>query len=952
MSYPNLLAAKNCFKAICLSIFIISSAAVELAPSDPRVFEYEVLDNGLEMLLIHDPDAKEAAAAMYVQVGSQSDPEGFEGLAHFLEHMLFIGTEKYPQVDALSEFVSAHGGSYNAFTARDHTQYYFSVKPEYFEQGMDRFLSFFIEPLFSRKYVDREVNAVNSEFLMHKQSDGWRQYYLSSVTGNPESSANQFNIGNLETLKDSPKGALRKALVDFYEKHYSSDRMYFVAVSSESIDSMKTSIKKGLLEITKRPYEKESFADRLRSEDMAQVIKMKGLSNKKEVGIQFKIPSQREQYLSPAAAYIAGMIGDEGKGSIYSYLRNRGWATGLSSGHSVYSDTEDLFNIDVELSDEGYLHKDEVLSAIFSYIDILQRHGVSISRFHEMQKLGYLNFIYYTPRPALNQANAYVSRMPYYPEELIVKAGYVTDADYFDVGHIHSLLEKMTLSNARVWFISPDNETDTVEPIFGTEYSVSKISDQQTISWMEEVCDLALPKANQFIPDELAVVKQKADFSAPEGIVDEPQSHAYFYGDSSFNEPRQVLRLSLGFRQTEDAFDLMGREMLSALLQDAVKEKLYPANVAGLGSNISFDNSTLLFSVWGLGNKHEYVMQVMIDQLLCLNDVSEDSFELIKADLLSTLSQIKLQRPIPTLSRVLVDLLSQGGASLDDCIEALSVMRYSDFMEIYRKALSDVNTTGFYYGNLTEEQALRYHDAFDVFEHKGMIASVHPKMVLELPQDMNEFVSVQLAHDDYAIWRYYQLPNNTYKSRATAKILSEMLSPLVFQQLRTEEQIGYAVRAMYSGFLNWPGISILVQSPNMEPVDISDRIDVFLNRTDLLSEDAFETLRHALIIDMEHPFKRMYDVNDFYWGQIELQQFDYSYKENMAQALKDLTFDDIVSMYKDMVSFKIRSIDLIANASKDFKQTISFNRFKQRYGDTYLESLVSDEQVDEQVDEE
>lgn len=67
-----------------------------------------------------------------------SDPDDLPGLAHFCEHMLFMGTEKYPSENEFSKFLSEHGGSYNAFTASDHTNFYFDIIPEYLESILDR----------------------------------------------------------------------------------------------------------------------------------------------------------------------------------------------------------------------------------------------------------------------------------------------------------------------------------------------------------------------------------------------------------------------------------------------------------------------------------------------------------------------------------------------------------------------------------------------------------------------------------------------------------------------------------------------------------------------------------------------------------------------------------------------------------------------------------------------
>ena len=103
-----------------------------------------VLDNGLKVYLLSDPNFNVSAASISVEVGSFQDPEDREGLAHFLEHMLFLGTEKYPDVDEYSSYLKNNGGFSNAYTARDLTNYQFQVLPDAFDGALDRFAQFFI----------------------------------------------------------------------------------------------------------------------------------------------------------------------------------------------------------------------------------------------------------------------------------------------------------------------------------------------------------------------------------------------------------------------------------------------------------------------------------------------------------------------------------------------------------------------------------------------------------------------------------------------------------------------------------------------------------------------------------------------------------------------------------------------------------------------------------------
>lgn len=71
------------------------------APHDFRKFRSFVLPNQLEVLLVQDPAASKSAAAVDVGVGHLNEPKEYPGLAHYLEHMLFLGTKEYPVVDSI-----------------------------------------------------------------------------------------------------------------------------------------------------------------------------------------------------------------------------------------------------------------------------------------------------------------------------------------------------------------------------------------------------------------------------------------------------------------------------------------------------------------------------------------------------------------------------------------------------------------------------------------------------------------------------------------------------------------------------------------------------------------------------------------------------------------------------------------------------------------------------------
>ena len=198
------------------------ASQVRQGKMDKREYEVITMANDLQVLLISDPDSNISAASMDVGVGSFSDPREVEGLAHFCEHMLFLGTEKYPDEQIYSNFLQTHGGYDNAFTSNQETNYYFNIEADFLADALDMFAQFFIAPLFTESAVDREMNAVNSEHEKNLQSDEWRVWQLLKHISNPAHPFSQFATGTNDTLN---KTNISDYLHEFYMSYYSSNQV-------------------------------------------------------------------------------------------------------------------------------------------------------------------------------------------------------------------------------------------------------------------------------------------------------------------------------------------------------------------------------------------------------------------------------------------------------------------------------------------------------------------------------------------------------------------------------------------------------------------------------------------------------------------------------------------------------------------------------------------------------
>lgn len=158
---------------------------------DKREYRHITLPNKLQALLVHDPKTEKSSACCDVLVGALSDPKEAQGLAHFLEHMLFMGTEKYPVENAYSAYLNSHGGFSNAYTSQENTVYYFDVQNDHIEGALDMFASFFTCPLLSDSSTAREINAVDSENTKNLQV---HLSFLPHLTAHHSSTNNKINF--------------------------------------------------------------------------------------------------------------------------------------------------------------------------------------------------------------------------------------------------------------------------------------------------------------------------------------------------------------------------------------------------------------------------------------------------------------------------------------------------------------------------------------------------------------------------------------------------------------------------------------------------------------------------------------------------------------------------------------------------------------------------------------
>mmetsp|Transcript_4670 Transcript_4670/g.6622 ORF Transcript_4670/g.6622 Transcript_4670/m.6622 type:complete len:1236 (+) Transcript_4670:57-3764(+) len=361
-----------------------------------------------------------AAAAMVVGAGSYHDPPQAQGMAHFLEHMLFMGTKKYPKENAYDSFLSRNGGNDNAYTELEYTLYHLEICQEKFFEALDMLSQFFIEPLLLDDAVERELNSIESEFQLSKNSDECRQQQVlchthKDMNGSKRQQSigdhpfGKFSWGNLKSLKEVPKENgidMMSELRKFFNQHYFAQNMRLVVIGAFSLDELERQVVNKFADIPSLPrveiedgpfqpqytkaWEQKYCSSIVRNhglplskDSLGSIYYIIPVKEKHTLTITWQIPPQWENWKSKPCDYISHLLGHEASGSLLSSLKEKSWVNtcyaGIGDGGHENASTHSLFSLTLILSDKGVLHWEDIVSEVYIYIGMLKDYCKSES---------------------------------------------------------------------------------------------------------------------------------------------------------------------------------------------------------------------------------------------------------------------------------------------------------------------------------------------------------------------------------------------------------------------------------------------------------------------------------------------------------------------------------------------------------------------------------------------
>lgn len=908
------------------------------------------LDNGLEALIISDPDTDQSAAALCVHVGSWSDPADAPGLAHFCEHLLFMGTEKYPEESEYHQWVKEHGGWTNAYTTNDHTCYMFAVNNSAFSDTLDRFSWFFKAPLFNPSGVERELKAIQSEFTTRLEQDASRRIHVLKTLSTNDHPYQRFTMGNAQSLANIPPERVRS----WYEKHYSAELMKLVVLSPLPIEKLKETITQDFSSIPIAKKEKLSVPYPVfDTQWQGHTVYIEPVKDIQSLSLVWELPKQFAKKLKTKPTNLVGFVfGHEGENSLLQTLKEQDLADRLTAGGSDLSDRSALFEIRVSLTEKGLKNIDLVTKEIFSAITKIAQQGIPKSVFEEESKMDRIRYSFQEREDAFHTVSANARAMLYEPIETYPMHTAVLQE--WDQNLISELLQQLTPEQC-LFIVSAKEEKLPVtlehkEKWFGTRYTKSAIPEQLMRSYksVSASTTVAMPEPNPFIPESLTLIKSSEPHANPNTLLTTPSllvnnsnwGKLYFAADDRFFTPEAHWQLHIKTPLSDPGDPL--QSVLQDLYIQAVLEELntftYPAAMAGLSFSVT--KTTEGFQV-GIHGFSEHAKKLLIKILTTMADVkiTKQKFTTIKKALHRQYQNFQHESALTMGRELLRSTLYQQYSSAKEKEKAIQNVNLALFTEYSKALFSRTYLEAMIFGNQTQEDAQRVWELYRQLIAKGPFPKKDhkPQKVLVLPENQGPFLLEEEAQTTgNATMLALQAGSYELKKRAAQQTLGQMMQEPFFSELRTKQQTGYIVHSTAQEMEKQLISFFAVQSATHSSRDLLSRFELFIEQylNSLLNEDPSATkeqflrVKESLTNQLQQPPKNMEEMASV----LNLLAFDYdgnfSFLDQRIVSFENLTFADLQQFAKDTLGSKNRKRLACLIDGKVDEEVITYQKMK------------------------
>ncbi|ALC44693.1 CG10588 [Drosophila busckii] len=933
---------------------------------DKKQYRALQLNNGLRALLISDPandeatssfigpqhsrissksdssasiqqyKGKLAACAVLMGVGSFAEPPQFQGLAHFLEHMIFMGSQKYPAENAFDAFISKCGGFSNAHTENEDTCFYFEVEEQYLDQTLDMFMNLMKAPLMNIDAMARERSAVQSEFDQTHMVDEVRRDQLLASMASEGYPHNTFGWGNHKSLKHNVNDSeLHQALHDFRRKHYGSNRMIVCLQGELSLDELEQLLLKHCSDIPQSEQQpmdlsQLNYAQAFREEFFRDVLLVQPVEDVCKLELTWVLPPMKPHYKCKPDAFMAQMLGYEGVGSLCSFLRRRLWCMTVMSGvggssfesNSMYS----LFTVCIYMTDEGFAHLDDVVSATFAWIRMLNDCKTLKTSYSEMQQITANNFRFQIEAPAMENAQSMVENFSYLPSKHVVSGTQL----YFEYDEASMKLLRRHLGTFRFNMMITSHipyenyDYNQKERWFGTSYRSIDMPEKWRDMWFNpsQHPELQVPPHNPFVTTDFTLhwveAGQPHVSRRPKALIKNEVCELWFRPDDTFLLPDGYINLYfITPMMRQSACEYMAAVLYTYLVEFVIAEQLYPALMAGQGYSLETTDKGLMLRVNGYNQKLHLVLEIILHVMQHIKPTEAMVMsikELKKRQLFNAVinsKSLNLDLRLTVLENMRFTLLQKYEALKAVTIEDINKFKDNFYKQMFVKALVQ--------GNFKEQHAR------DLMQ---MVRNAYPSEQIDLSTLQNRYVQLPLGQHflrvkslnsedtNTIVSNYYQIGPSNLRMECLMDLVDLIVEEPFFNQLRTQEQLAYSL-----GLYQRIGYGIQAFVLNINTQESKHRADFVEGRLEAfrasmpalvrqLSEEEFNQLRDTLVNSKKLGNLSLHDEVMRNWSEITSGEYFFNRTEMQIQTISQISQEEVIDFLINYEEKNLRKLSV------------------------------------------
>lgn len=755
---------------------------------------------------------------------------------------------------------------------------------------------------------------------MARTRDGMRMAQVSAETINPAHPGSRFSGGNLETLSDKPNSPVLEALHAFRDKYYSANLMKAVIYSNKPLPELAGMAAKTFGRVPNKNIDlPEISVPVVTDAQKGIVIHYVPAMPRKVLRVEFRIDNNTAQFRSKTDELVTYLIGNRSPGTLSDWLQKQGLVEGIrADSDPVVNGNSGVLAISATLTDKGLANRDEVVAAIFSYLSLLREKGVDKRYFDELAHVLDLDFRYPSITRDMDYVEWLADTMIRVPVEHTLDA--VNIADRYDAEALKARLAMMTPENARIWYISPDEPHNKTAYFVDAPYQVDKISAQAFADWQKKAGEIALklPELNPYIPDDFSLIKTTKDYPHPELIIDEPTLRVVYTPSRYFaSEPKAdvsvVLRNPKAMNSAKNQVMFALNDYLAGIALDQLSNQ---AAVGGITFSTNANNG-LMLNANGYTQRLPQLFQALLEGYFSYTP-TEEQLEQAKSWYAQMMDSAEKGKAYD-LALMPAQMLSQVPYfQREDRRALLPSITLKDVLA-YRDALKTNTRPEFLIvGNMSEEQAkILAENVRTQLGSKGDEWCRNQDVLVEKKQNVI-FEKTGNSTDSALAAVFVPTGYDEFASSAQSAVLGQIIQPWFYNQLRTEEQLGYAVFAFSMNVGRQWGLGFLLQSSDKQPAYLWQRYQAFFPQVEAklraMKPEEFAQIQQAVIAQVMQPPQTLGEEASQLSKDFDRGNLKFDSRDKVVAEIKQLTPQKVADFFHQAV-IKPQGITILSQVS-------------------------------------